>query len=100
MKSPLVLAVIMGGLSLGGCVAGGGYAYYAPVAPPAVRVEAYGAAPGPGFIWINGYWGYRGSSHVWIPGRWERPPRGRSAWAEGRWERQGNRWAYRQGHWR
>jgi len=100
MKHPLIVAVLMGGLFLGGCVAGPGYAYYAPVPPPAVRVEAYGVAPGPGYVWINGNWGYRGSGHVWIPGRWERPPHNHSAWVEGRWEHQGNRWAYRQGHWR
>jgi hypothetical protein len=98
MKRTLLLAVLAGALSLPGCAAG--YAYYAPVPPPPVRVEAFGVAPGPGFVFVNGYWGYQGGNHVWIPGRWERPPHGRSAWEAGRWERQGNRWAYRQGRWR
>ena len=77
MKRLGLFAVMLGGLILAGCV-GGGYAYYALVGPPPVRVEAFGAAPGPGFVWINGYWGYRGGNHVWIPGRWEHP----AAWPD------------------
>lgn len=100
MRRALLFTVILSGLCLPGCVAAPGYAYYAPVAPPPVRVEAVGVAPGPGFVWINGYWGFEGGRHVWIAGRWERPPRGRSAWVAGRWDRQGSRWAYRPGRWR
>jgi hypothetical protein len=100
MRRTLLMAVILSGLSLPGCVAGPGYSYYAPVAPPPVRAEAVGVAPGPGCVWINGYWGFEGNRHVWIAGRWDRPRRGRNAWVAGRWERQGNRWGYRQGRWR
>lgn len=98
MKRTWLFTLILAGISLTGCA--GGYAYYANVPPPAVRVETFGPAPGPDYVWINGYWGYRGGGYVWTPGRYERRPRRRSVWVEGRWERHGNRWAYRQGHWR
>jgi hypothetical protein len=98
MKRAL-LSVLVGAGGLIGC-AGGGYVYYAPAAPPPVRVEAFGAAPGPGYVWINGYWSYGGGGYAWVPGRWERPPHRGAAWVAGRWERKSNRWAYRAGHWR
>jgi WXXGXW repeat (2 copies) len=94
-----VLSVLVGAVGLISCVAGG-YAYYAPAAPPPVRVEAFGAAPGPGYVWINGYWSYGGRGYAWVPGRWERAPHRGAAWVAGRWERKGSRWAYRAGHWR
>jgi len=90
-------AIVLAGISLAGC---GGYATYAVVAPPPVRVEAYGPMPGPGYVWVNGYWGYRGGGYAWVPGRWSRPPRGRRAWEDGRWEQRGGRYYYRRGHWR
>lgn len=96
-KHPGLLALMIGGLSLAACE--GGYAYYAPVAPPPPRVETFGVAPGPGYVWINGYWNYRSGGYTWIPGRWARTPRGRH-WEEGRWEHHGNGWTYHQGHWR
>ncbi|HEY7336759.1 MAG TPA: hypothetical protein VH639_17830 [Bryobacteraceae bacterium] len=98
MRHAWLLSLALGAISLSAC--GVGYAYYAPAAPPPVRVEAFGVAPGPGYVWINGYWGYSGRNYVWTPGRWERPPRRGAAWVNGGWERHGNRWAYRRGHWR
>jgi hypothetical protein len=100
MRRAWLFALMLGGISATGCAGGYGYTYYAPVAPPPVRVEAYSVAPGPGYAWINGYWGYRGSGYVWTPGRWARPPHHGSVWADGRWERHGNRWGYHEGHWR
>jgi len=97
MKRSFCLALILGAVSLAGC---GGYAYYAPAPPPAIRIEARGVAPGPGYVWIDGYWGYRGRSYGWVSGRWERPPRARAVWEPGRWEQRNNRWAYRAGRWR
>ena len=93
------LGVVAGAIALVRC-AGGGYVYYAPAAPPPVRVEAFGVAPGPGYVWINGYWSYGGGGYAWVPGRWERPPHRGAAWVAGRWDRKGNRWGYRAGHWR
>jgi len=97
MKRTGLLALMLAGISLSAC---GGYAAYATVPPPPLRVERYGAAPGPGYIWVNGYWGYRGNSYVWVPGSWGRPPRGRREWEEGRWERRGGRYYFTRGHWR
>ena len=99
MKRTWMLSAVLAAISLTAC-AGGGYVYYASAPPPPVRAEVFGVAPGPGFVWINGYWGYRGGAYAWVPGRWERPPRRGAAWVQGRWERHGNRWGYRDGHWR
>ena len=86
-------------ISLTGC-SGGYVSAYTSTAPPPIRVETYGPAPGPGYVWVNGYWGYRGNAYVWSPGRWDRPPRGRSRWEQGRWEQRGNRYHWRDGRWR
>ena len=99
MRRGWMLSAALVAISLTAC-AGGGYVYYAPAPPPPVRAEVFGVAPGPGFVWINGYWGYRGGGYAWTPGRWERPPHRSARWEEGRWERHGNRWGYREGHWR
>ena len=98
MKRTLAVAAVLGTLSLAGCA--GGYAYYATTAPPPVRVEARGVAPGGGYVWIDGYWGYRGGAYSWVPGRWDRPPRPRSTWVPGRWEMRRGRYYYREGRWR
>lgn len=98
MRQILGTAVILGALTLAGCA--GGYAYYATSAPPPVRVEVRGAAPGAGFIWVDGYWGYRGGNYEWIPGNWMRPPRARAVWVPGRWETRRGRYYYRPGRWR
>lgn len=99
MKRWMLLAVMAAALAAVGC--GPGYVgIYARTAPPPVRVEAYGPAPGPGYIWLNGYWGYRGDNYHWVSGRWERPPRGHRRWEDGRWERRGDRYQWREGRWR
>jgi YXWGXW repeat-containing protein len=86
-------------VSLTGC-AGGYVGVYATNAPPPIRVETYGPAPGPDFVWITGYWAYRSNAYVWVPGRWDRPPRGRRHWEDGRWEQHGDRYRWRDGRWR
>jgi len=100
MKRTLGLAVILGGLSLAGCVGREGYAYYANTPPPPVRVEARGIAPGAGYAWIDGYWGYNGGRYSWVAGRWDRPPRARARWEPGRWETRRGKYYYRNGRWR
>jgi hypothetical protein len=103
MKRTTVLAMVLAACSMTGCAGGygyGGYSYYAPTAPPPVRVEVAGVAPGPGFAWVRGYWGYRGGGYAWVPGYWGRPPRPRAVWEAGRWERRGSRYGYREGRWR
>jgi len=98
-KNALILGLAAASLGAAGC--GGGYVgLYARTAPPPIRVETYGPAPGAGYVWVNGYWGYRGNNYVWVPGRWDRPPRGRRRWEDGRWEHRGDRYVWRNGRWR
>src|SRR5262245_42323449 len=92
------LTVILGSLSLAAC--GCGYysgGYYATTAPPPIRAEVRGYAPGPGYVWVDGYWGYRSNRYAWNSGYWARPPRARAVWVPGRWEHRGNRYYYREG---
>ena len=57
IKQWMLLSLMGGVLTAVGC--GPGYVgIYARTAPPPIRVESYGPAPGAGYIWINGYWGY------------------------------------------
>ena len=99
MKRWILSSLVGASLAAVGC--GPSYVgVYARTAPPPIRVETYGPAPGAGYIWINGYWGYRGNNYYWVPGRWDRPPRGRRRWEEGRWERRGDRYYWRDGRWR
>ena len=99
MKSWMLLAVTAATLTAVGC--GPGYGgVYARTAPPPIRIENYGRAPGSGYVWVNGYWGLRGNNYYWVSGRWERPPRGRRRWEDGRWERRGDGYQWRDGRWR
>src|SRR5579862_3500028 len=99
MKCWMPLAVIAAALTAASC--GPGYVgIYARTAPPPIRVETYGPAPGPGYVWLNGYWSYRDNNYSWVSGRWEHPPRGRRRWEDGRWERRGDRYQWREGRWR
>jgi hypothetical protein len=96
MKRSLLI-VCFAAMTMAGCSAG---VYYATVPPPAVRVEAFGPAPGPGYVWINGYWGWGGSAYAWVPGRYVRPPRARAVWVAPRWESRGGRYRFHEGRWR
>jgi len=100
MKRYLFAVVLAGGMLAGiGC--GGAYVsgYYANTAPPPLRAEVVGTAPGPGFVWIQGYWGWNNGRYDWVPGRWDRPPRGRNHWQAGRWEQHGQQYRYHPGRW-
>ncbi|MEQ1949139.1 MAG: hypothetical protein ABL995_18245 [Bryobacteraceae bacterium] len=95
-----ILATCLGSLlTLGGC-AGARVGVYARTAPPPMRVENYGPAPGPMYVWVEGFWGWSGGSYNWNPGRWAVPPRGRRNWTPGRWDRRGDRYTWRDGRWR
>ena len=100
MKRWMLFGVVAATLTTVACGGPGHVAIYARTAPPPIRVESYGPAPGPGYVWINGYWGYRANDYTWIGGRWERPPRGRHRWEVGRWEHRGDRYQWRDGRWR
>lgn len=93
-----LFGLLFASFTLVGCAAGVGY--YAPSAPPPIRVEAYGAAPGPGYVWVNGYWGWRGGNYEWVRGNWVRPPHARAVWVAPRWEHDRGRYRFHEGHWR
>jgi hypothetical protein len=68
------------------------------VAPPPVREEVIGVAPGPGYFWIGGYWGWAGGRHEWVAGRWEAPREG-YRWVPHAWAREERGWRLHPGHW-
>ena len=74
-------------------------AFWAPHAPPAVRVEVQGVAPSPRHVWAGGYWGWRGRQYHWYPGRWIVRREGYTWWGP-RWEHHGGRYSYHRGYWR
>jgi len=69
------------------------------IAPPALRVETVGVAPGPGYVWITGYWGWVGGRHEWVPGYWEHPHPG-FVWVPHTWVHVSGGWRLREGYWR
>ncbi len=71
---------------------------WAHAAPPAVRAEVQGVAPGPNHFWRAGYYGWNGHVHTWYPGRWY-PRRVGYEYYGPRWVRYGARWGYHPGHW-
>jgi hypothetical protein len=69
-------------------------------APPPVREEVVGIAPGPGYLWIRGHWAWREGRYVWIGGRWASSPRAGAIWIDGRWENHGGNYVFVEGYWR
>jgi hypothetical protein len=97
-------AIVLGlAAALAGCVVapapgyygGGGYV---AVAPPAVRVEYYGAAPYPGYFWMGGFWGWGRGGYVWNPGHWAAPRPG-YRWVPNHWVHGGRGWHMAGGRW-
>ncbi len=97
-----VLAALALGLclTLSACVVepGGYYGGTVLMAPPAPRVEYYGAAPYPGYVWLNGYWNWAPSGYVWIGGHWAAPRPG-YRWVPHRWVHAGRGWRMTGGRW-
>jgi hypothetical protein len=96
----VALAISIFGLTL---LAGCGGRYYAGAAfgPPAPIIESpFGVAPGPGYIWTDGYYDWEGGHYVWRHGTWRRRPRPHAEWIRPHWERHGDRYRFREGHWR
>jgi hypothetical protein len=73
-------------------------AYWSYRAPPALRVEERGVAPGAGYWWRGGYYGWRNRDYHWYPGRWYAPRAGYTYYGPS-WYHWGNRWGYRPGRW-
>ena len=68
-------------------------------APPPLRQEHRGHAPGPDYVWIDGYWAWHGHHHEWVAGRWDRPPHGHHTWVAPRWEHHGGSYVFIEGSW-
>jgi len=81
---------------------GGSYAVdvYAPVAPPAPRVEVRPPAPSGAHVWCDGHWGWNGASWAWNAGRWALPPSASVRWSPATWTNVGGRWRFVDGGWR
>lgn len=69
------------------------------LAPPPLRYEVIGVAPGPGYIWTGGYWGWAGGRYQWNHGRWV-PRRAGYFWVRPHWVRARGGWRFARGHWR
>lgn len=96
------VAIVIGlAATVAGCVVapapyyGGGYV---AVAPPAARVEYYGAAPYPGYFWIGGFWRWGPGGYAWAPGHWSAPRAG-YRWVPRHWEHGGRGWHMAGGRW-
>lgn len=70
---------------------------YAPIAPPALRVETV-PAPRSGYVWAPGYWSYGHRHYNWRRGHWVRARHGYN-YNPPRWEQDGNRWRYHREEW-
>ena len=71
--------------------------YWAPRAPPAIRVEERGVGPA-GHFWRPGYYGWTGRDYAWNGGRWY-PQRAGYEYVSPSWHASGGRWGYRPGRW-
>ncbi|MEZ5402475.1 MAG: hypothetical protein R2729_22560 [Bryobacteraceae bacterium] len=76
------------------------YAGYVPYAPPPLRREYRGYAPGPGYVWVNGYWNWGARAYSWVPGRWMVPPARHTRWVPGRWVGGPRGFSFSIGFWR
>jgi hypothetical protein len=74
------------------------YTYWTLRAPPVLRIEERGVAPGPGYWYRPGYYGWSGTDYAWYGGRWYAPRAGYE-YVYPRWHHVGNRWGYYPGRW-
>jgi hypothetical protein len=97
-----LLAALSLTVVLTGCVVARPGPYRAGIvlaAPPATRVEYYGAPPYPGYFWIAGFWRWGPRGYVWVRGRWS-PPRPGYRWVPRHWVHVRHGWRAVGGYWR
>ena len=75
-----------------------GFRYWTGHAPPALRAEERGVAPGANYFWRPGYYGWSGRDYAWYGGRWY-PNRAGYEYGGPAWHNVGGRWGYRPGRW-
>ena len=104
IKSSLLIVMLISSIALTACVIvpAPAHRYFVggvvTVAPPPIRREVIGVAPGRGYVWIDGYWSWDGYRHSWNAGRWEAPRPG-YRWAPHHWYHQRDGWHLEEGHW-
>jgi WXXGXW repeat (2 copies) len=72
---------------------------YIGSAPPPLRYERRGNAPGPGYAWVDGYWQPNGRHYRWVAGRWNQPPYEGARWNHPHYDHQRRGWEMHKGHW-
>lgn len=102
MRQRIAVVAVAAALLAGtGCAsAQRGERVYVRAAPPAMRVEVVGVAPGPRYVWVPGYWNWDRRAYVWMPGRWVVPARGYRVWRPGHWVQDRRGWYWVEGRWR
>jgi len=73
---------------------------FVKIAPPRVKVEHRGRAPGPGYVWTPGYNRWDGHAYAWAPGEWVKPPHNHARWVAPHWTHRHEGWSMTEGHWR
>jgi len=68
--------------------------------PPPPRHEMRTPPPSDQHIWIEGHWAARNNRQEWLGGHWALPPGPGYGWEPARWDRDGDHYAFREGHWR
>lgn len=72
---------------------------YVGTAPPPLRYERRGDAPGAGYAWVDGYWEPNGGRYRWVVGRWDRPPYEGAYWSHPHYDHYRQGWQLHEGHW-
>ena len=72
---------------------------YIGSAPPPIRYETRGEAPGPGYAWVDGYWQPNGRHYQWVTGRWDQPPYEGAYWSHPHYDHYRQGWQMHEGHW-
>ena len=72
---------------------------YIGSAPPPLRYEVRGTAPGPGYAWVDGYWTPNGNRYRWVGGRWDQPPYEGAHWTHPHYDHYRQGWQLHEGHW-
>ncbi|HTL38727.1 MAG TPA: hypothetical protein VL326_36600 [Kofleriaceae bacterium] len=62
----------------------------APIAPPALQIEAPSAPPVASAVWTAGFWQWDGAKYVWIAGSWQLRPSSTVTWRATTWQPRGN----------
>ena len=107
-KSTLCVLIVFAAIGVSACtvtpahvsVSAPSVVIWAPVPPPAPRVEVIPPAPRHDYFWVAGHWHWEGNQHHWVDGRWEQH-REHEHWVAHRWDRdEHGQWRLNGGYWR